>query len=154
MDLTDDKSTLVKVMAWCHQATSHHLSQCWPRFMSPCGITRPQWVELLCFHWVSTKSCWSFKIIQNPFKIANDILQYFSELWGLRSIESNNHWFLCVNNIVNCYLVEICWIFNTKLDGQVKCSWKLFWKLIVLYHNMYNFCYQNVPKKQSVCHHR
>ena len=26
---TDDKSTLVQVMAWCHQATSHYLSQCW-----------------------------------------------------------------------------------------------------------------------------
>ena len=27
-----DKSTLVQVMAWCCQATSHYLSQCWPRF--------------------------------------------------------------------------------------------------------------------------
>ena len=32
-------------MAWCHQATSHYLSQCWPRFMSPYGVTRPQWVN-------------------------------------------------------------------------------------------------------------
>ena len=24
-------STLVEVMAWCHQAPSHYLSQCWPR---------------------------------------------------------------------------------------------------------------------------
>ena len=39
--LTDGKSTFVQVMAWCHQATSHYLSQCWPRFMSPYGITRP-----------------------------------------------------------------------------------------------------------------
>ena len=31
LDLTYDKSTLVQVMAWCHQATSHHLSLCWPR---------------------------------------------------------------------------------------------------------------------------
>ena len=28
-DLTDDKSTLVQVMAWCRQAASHYLSQCW-----------------------------------------------------------------------------------------------------------------------------
>ena len=41
-DLTDDKSTLVQVMAWCRQATSHYLSQCWPRSMSPYGVTRPQ----------------------------------------------------------------------------------------------------------------
>ena len=37
---TDDKSTLVQVMA-----TSHYLSQCWPRSMSPYGVTRPQWVN-------------------------------------------------------------------------------------------------------------
>ena len=33
-------------MAWCHQATSHYLSQCWPRSPSPYGVTRPQWVKL------------------------------------------------------------------------------------------------------------
>ena len=38
-DLTDDKSTLVQVMAWCLQATSHYLNQCWPRSMSPYGVT-------------------------------------------------------------------------------------------------------------------
>ena len=46
-DLTDDKSTLVQVMAWCHQATSHYLNQCWPRSPTPYGITRPQWVKTL-----------------------------------------------------------------------------------------------------------
>ena len=35
LDLTDDKSTLVQVMAWCRQATSHYLSQCWPIYLSP-----------------------------------------------------------------------------------------------------------------------
>ena len=44
-DLTD-KSTLVQVMAWCRQATSHYLSQCWPRSMLPNGVTRPQWVKI------------------------------------------------------------------------------------------------------------
>ena len=36
----DDKSTLVKVMAWCCQASSHYLNLCWPR--SPYSVTRPQ----------------------------------------------------------------------------------------------------------------
>ena len=45
LDLTDDNSTLVQVMAWCRQATGHYLSQCWPRSMSPYGVTRPQWVQ-------------------------------------------------------------------------------------------------------------
>ena len=44
LDFTDDQSTLVQVMAWCHQTTSHYLSQCWPRSLSPYGVTRPQWV--------------------------------------------------------------------------------------------------------------
>ena len=44
-DLTDGKSTLVQVMAWCRQATSHYLSQCWLSSMSPYGVTRPQWVN-------------------------------------------------------------------------------------------------------------
>ena len=44
-DLTDDKSTLVQVMAWCRQATSHYLSLCWPRSLSPYDVTRPQWVN-------------------------------------------------------------------------------------------------------------
>ena len=41
-DLTNDKSTLVQVMAWCRQATSHYLNQCWPGSISPYGVTRPQ----------------------------------------------------------------------------------------------------------------
>ena len=43
--LTDDKSTLGQVMAWCRQATSHYLTQCWPRSLSPYGVPRPQWVK-------------------------------------------------------------------------------------------------------------
>ena len=45
LDLTDDKSTLVQVMAWCLQATSHYLRQCWLRSMWSNGVTRPQWVN-------------------------------------------------------------------------------------------------------------
>ena len=44
-NLSDDKSTLVQVMAWCRQATSHYLNQCCPRPLSPYGVTRPQWVN-------------------------------------------------------------------------------------------------------------
>ena len=44
LDLTD-KSTLVQVMAWCHQTISHYLNQCWPRSLPPNDVTRPQWVK-------------------------------------------------------------------------------------------------------------
>ena len=46
---TNDKSTLVKVMAWCRQATSHCLNQCWLRSLMPHSIIRPQWVQ---WQWV------------------------------------------------------------------------------------------------------
>ena len=45
VDFIDDQSTLVRVMAWCRQAASHYLSQCWPRPLTPYGVTRPQWVN-------------------------------------------------------------------------------------------------------------
>ena len=51
LDLFDVKSTLVQVMVWCRQATSHYMGQYWPRFMLPYGITRPQWVNPLHTGW-------------------------------------------------------------------------------------------------------
>ena len=47
LDFTNDQSTLVRVMAWCRQATSHYLSQCWARSRLPSGVTRPQWVNII-----------------------------------------------------------------------------------------------------------
>ena len=41
LDFTDDQSTLVHVMT----APSHNLSPCWPRYLSPYDVTRPQWVN-------------------------------------------------------------------------------------------------------------
>ena len=57
MDLTDGKSTLVQVMAWCRQATSHYLSQCWLRSLSPYGVIRPQWVLIKWKIELLTKVC-------------------------------------------------------------------------------------------------
>ena len=42
----DPKSTSVQVMAWCRQATSHYLSQCWQCWYNWHSlVTRPQWVK-------------------------------------------------------------------------------------------------------------
>ena len=49
MDLTNDKLTLVQVMAWCREATSHYLSQCWSRSLLPYGVIWPKWVKM--FGW-------------------------------------------------------------------------------------------------------
>ena len=45
LDFADDQSTLVP------SGTSHYLSQCWPRSLSPYGVTRPEWVK---FEWLLT----------------------------------------------------------------------------------------------------
>ena len=44
--LINEKSTLIQVMTWCRQVTSHYLRQCWLRLMLTYGITRPQWVKI------------------------------------------------------------------------------------------------------------
>ena len=40
-------------MACCRQATSYYLSQCWAKYMSPYGVTRPQCVVISCSSWTS-----------------------------------------------------------------------------------------------------
>ena len=40
MDLIYDMSTMLQEMAWCHQATCHYLSQCWPCSALPHSITK------------------------------------------------------------------------------------------------------------------
>ena len=61
LDLTD-KSTMVWVMAWCRQATSHYLNQCWPRscrHMASLGhneLTRSALLQLMTCCLISAKS--------------------------------------------------------------------------------------------------
>ena len=82
LDLTDDKTTLVQVMAWCRQATSHYLSQCWPRSLSPYGITRPQWVNSLAI-----ETCGS--VFLNSFYE----LITWAIMWNLSQVSATEHWF-------------------------------------------------------------
>ena len=88
--LIDDKSTLVQVMVWCHQATSHYLSQCWARTLSPHGVTRPQCVNTL-------------RPDQNGHHFADNIFKWlsfnffspkFTEVCSLGSngLMINHHW--------------------------------------------------------------
>ena len=48
----DDKSTLVQVMAWCRQATSHYLNQCWPKLVTPPPPPPQPWEPL--HEWTAT----------------------------------------------------------------------------------------------------
>ena len=61
LDLTDDKSTLVQVMAWCREATSHYLSQCWPRSLLP--LRQPPgyktWLQICIVNTCQQAQSWS-----------------------------------------------------------------------------------------------
>ena len=56
-NLANRKLTLVQVMAWCRQATSHYLSQCWPRSMSPMASLGLNELS----YWLRDKWQWFFK---------------------------------------------------------------------------------------------
>ena len=77
LDFTDDKCILVQVMAWGHHATSHSLSQCWPRSMPQYGITKPLWINL------ATECCNCLKILIDTLKCITD-LGYQSVVWKYR----------------------------------------------------------------------
>ena len=44
-DINDDKTLLFMIMAWCRQAPTHYLSQCWPTCITPYGVTGPHWLN-------------------------------------------------------------------------------------------------------------
>ena len=65
-DTCDHKSTMVQVMAWCRQATSHYLSQCWLRSMPIYAMASLGYTELAevyqlaaLLQWVHTNWCWT-----------------------------------------------------------------------------------------------
>ena len=45
-DVTDDKSTMIQVMASCYQAANHYPIQCWLISISPYEVIRSQWLKL------------------------------------------------------------------------------------------------------------
>ena len=94
-DLTDDKSALVQVMAWCRQAPSHYLSKCLLRSMLPTGVTRPQWVILL---WPTDviwwhRSGWTLVQIMTCCLMASS--HYLNQSW---LIINEAHWLLAEGN--------------------------------------------------------
>ena len=82
-DFTDDQSTLVQVMAWCRQATSHYLSQCWPRSLSPYDVTRPQWVNTSSDYQAANMSTlFPCQYSQVPF------IMWFNIFWFYRQVSN------------------------------------------------------------------
>ena len=74
-DLTDDKSTLGQVMAWCHQASNLHLNQCWPSSLTHICSTRDRGVNY----------CWLTVLVQ--------LMPLFA--WGNKWINTLRTHYIC-----------------------------------------------------------
>ena len=101
-------------MAWCRQATSHYLSQCWPRSLSPYDVTRPQWVKT--WHgWV---------IVEKDFHTSSiSLLMMIKELRQNNSCSALAYFFLHV-----CRL--LCWTIHVlPRYGQFSLEYRQFWRL-------------------------
>ena len=98
LGFTGDQSTLVKVMAWCCQATSHYVSQCWSRSLSPYDVTRPQWVKKIVLPFPKMFATASYRRYNQCKTVLSPVhqhwryhsfalsLQYYLSKTGLRGI--------------------------------------------------------------------
>ena len=157
-DLTNENPTLVQVMAWCRQAPSHYLSQCWPRFMLQYGVTRLQWVRCLEMHlqkptykkyellllktlYVSSASHVSLPIfIYLSISYVKD--SYIYRVWTWSSLGFQMSWHIVVlgHQQPQCWLQSyICFLwsffcyqwFQITTDGLMHDQHKYFWKIIM-----------------------
>ena len=118
LELTDDKSTLVEVMAWCRQAASHYLNQRWPRSPTPYGVTRPQWLKGVQHEYGGqvaqrqqefvVKACSS--ICKNPFKdIINDGVCYHLQ---------KKNWSVQQNSCCCYFIIFFCTVAVTPVNNK------------------------------------
>ena len=106
----NDQSTLVQVMAWCCQATSHYLSQCWSRSMSPYGVNR-----LEC---VNTND--DIKGSQRNMVLIAQIQNFNPKVFIYLHVYSNG-WF-----VGQCSLDMTV---GAAIFTAVSCSWAVTWSL-------------------------
>ena len=100
LDLMDGKFTLVQVMAWCHQAPSHHLSHCWPCSMSPYDINHSQ-----------NEQVNTMRPRQNVRHFPDDIFKcvFFNEnVWNLLNISLKFPPGVRINNIAALVQIMAC----------------------------------------------
>ena len=75
------QSTLAQVMAWCHQASSHYLTQCWPRSMTPYGDTWPWCVNKKLFAFMGFNLNVSCALVTHPHKISSNSCMSYYGAW-------------------------------------------------------------------------
>ena len=92
-ELTKDKSTLVQVMAWCLQATSHYLSQCWPSSMSPYASPGHNVLTHLGWNKMAAISQMTFPIAFSLMKMHEFRLKFHWSLFLIVQLITIQHWF-------------------------------------------------------------
>ena len=134
LDLNYEKSTLVQVMAWSRQTTSHYLSQCWPRSLLPYGVTRPQRVNGI-WDWLAGLGSNTFYQIQIQIQIQKFGFfkykykyKYFAQVWfkyKYKYIDSNTN--TNTNTFNQIYLPKTVRIQKGQFyKSQDICSWSVF----------------------------
>ena len=142
-------------MAWCRQATSHYLTQCWPRCMLPYGVTRPQWVNLnsnfsdiwgtspsfFIHHFIHHNhkkklSDFIFSVMLNMFIMTFNSLRPSDTIWRQRTGSTLAQVVACCLTTPSHYMNQ-CWLIITKVlwlsyegnfarDASIINHWNLF----------------------------
>ena len=126
-NLTNKKSVLALVMAWCHQAASYYMSQCSPRYMSLHGVTRPQWVNwtiyrLFCFTSLASGRCGTNEkstFIHVMACCCQTTSHYLSQCWPrtmVSYVTTSPQW---VKHIIS----KLLWIDILKTSHEIALMW-------------------------------
>ena len=134
-------------MAWCHQATSHYLSQCWPKSLSPYGITRPRWVKApekvnagtkpklnVIFEKINTAFFCSLVVASATAVAEKSIINtyHIDTRVGLQGLRHGTNLWTSFSNYFSCMKIIIAWLkfyCNLFPSGQLTISqhWFGWW---------------------------
>ena len=113
----DDKPTLVQVMSWCHLATSHYLSQCWPTSMLPYGHYMATMSKISCS---LTPWSWAMHIQSSAVITRLNIIRYYIDNyrnWSRLRIRRWTHKRHPIPSPNGRVLGCLLWIFVRKLTA-------------------------------------
>ena len=132
LNLSDEKSTLVQVMAWCRQATSHYLNQCWPRSPTPYGVIRPQWVNIIHNHCLHLHNSSHQHPVMNMTTLHGNLLYEYDSYRPLLSshvlLLIVKKWELVFKR--NIFYYHICIHIHTLKLGDIYRRQRIVWSLL------------------------
>ena len=126
LNFTDEKSTLVQVMTWCRQATSHYLSQCWPSSLWPYGVTRPHFANRNVAAVPNIElTIWNINLNLTLYVGEwNDTCTYLWLTYGD---------YMCWYTILKEYLFEIVWILIFLFNDYIRIRLSIIFRLLFMF---------------------